>query len=311
VRRRVSFRTGLRGAMVTALVLTTAACGSGSDEADTGDSSASSSTEAGPRTLADFPGPDNTGVPEGVVLTPYVGPCTISEVGIRIEAQDVRCGHLVIQAADVVVSRSRVTGWIDVDDPQASLLVEDSEVDAGAALAPAVGFQNVTVRRSELHGGQHSALCGTKCLIENSWLHGQYLPPDEGRHNNAFLTNGGSDVVVRGNTLSCDVQTNDVDGGCTAVVSIFGDFAANSDVLVESNLLRANPGAFSFCLFGGFDPSKSFGAETSNIVIRNNIFERGSNGLCGASGPATSFDPAGSGNVWQGNRWEDGALIEP
>ena len=66
--------------------------------------------------------------------------------------------------------------------------------------------------------------CEDGCTIVDSWLHGQHNPDGGAFHTNAFLTNGGSGIVLRHNTLHCDSLLNSTDGGCTADVSLFGDF---------------------------------------------------------------------------------------
>jgi hypothetical protein len=261
--------------------------------------------------LVDYPGPSNTGVPNGTVLSEYGGPCTIIEQAAVIDSERINCAHLVIKAPDVKITRSIVLGWIDVDGSGATLTIEDSEVDAGSAHAPAVGFQGVTARRSNLHGGQHGALCGTNCLIEDSWLHGQALPDGESWHLNGYLSNGGSNVVLRHNTVACDQKPNAAGGGCSADASIFGDFSANSNYLFDSNLFIANPSGLGYCLYAGFDPGKPFGASATEIEIVNNIFERGANDKCGTYGAVTSFDANGQGNVWKNNIWDDATVVHP
>ena len=47
-----------------------------------------------------FPGPDNTGVPVGTVLTPYTGPCTITVANTVIDSKIISC-ELLIRANNV------------------------------------------------------------------------------------------------------------------------------------------------------------------------------------------------------------------
>ena len=53
-----------------------------------------------------WPGAHNTGVPGGVSLRTYGGPCHITTAGTVIDARIVNC-HLTIDATGVVISRSR------------------------------------------------------------------------------------------------------------------------------------------------------------------------------------------------------------
>lgn len=259
--------------------------------------------------LSTFPGPSTTGVPKGTKLSVYKGPCTIS-ANTAINDKRVECDALVITSGKVVIKRSELNR-IDLDTDGASLVIEDSSVDAGKAYAPALGYQNVTARRIEAKGGQHSVLCSVSCTIEDSWLHGQYLPPDQPWHLNGYLSNGGHDVTLRRNTISCDVASNDVGGSCSSDAALFGDFAPISDYLIEGNLFVANPKSVSYCLYAGSDEDKKFGSDAQGVVVKDNVFERGPGGKCGSYGAVTSFGSEASGTEWSGNRWDDGESLTP
>ncbi|MFT4165242.1 MAG: DUF4082 domain-containing protein [Microlunatus sp.] len=252
-----------------------------------------------------FPGASNTGIPKGTVLSQYTGPMTITTAGTVIDAKEIR-GVLVIAAPNVTVSRSKISGGVDSDSSSASVTVSDSEVDGGQRMAPALGYRNLTVLRSNVYGAQHSVLCGTNCRVESSWLHDQYLPSNSDWHVNAFLSNGGSGVQLIGNTFYCTPSDNAVTGGCTADVSFFGDYAPVTNVTVKGNLFKATPGGY--CGTFGYNASKTYGKAAANISVTDNVFERGSNGKCGYWGPVTGFP---NGNTWSNNRWADGGTIAP
>jgi hypothetical protein len=254
--------------------------------------------------LSTFPGPDNTGVPRGTILTPYEGPCEITEPNTVIDARTVGC-PLVIKASGVRITRSK-TSWIDVDTTGASLTIEDSLVDGGKWHGPAIGFSNVTVRRSDVRGGQSSIQCSPNCLVEDSWLHAQYLQPGQPQHINGFLSNGWGDVTLRHNTIVCDVE-DDNEGGCSGDAQIYGDFATLARFTFERNLFLPTPGGF--CTSFGHNPGKPFGSNPTFIVVIGNVWVRGKNGSCASYGPTTSFDPNGEGNVWRENVWDDGSIL--
>ena len=260
------------------------------------------------------PGEDNTGVPPGTELEPYAGPCTLVETAVLsgVDATGV-CPAIVVQAPDVRIEDSRVPrveSTATQVDASYSVEVVDSEVVAGAWIGGAIWGSNLTVRRVEVTGGQHSVHCGSHCLVEDSWLHDQHNPDGEAAHNNAFITNGGIDMVVRHNTLHCTPTLNATGGGCTADLSLFGDFEPVRDVLVEGNLLKANASSVPYCAFGGDAPGKPY-PQATGIVFRDNVFERGTNGTCGVYGPVTSFDPTAPGNAWEDNTWDDGSPLAP
>lgn len=284
-------------------------------DSDLGDATVSSMDGGIPGTLADpppsgYPDESSTGPSDDVSLNEYTGPCVITTDNTLIEAKTVRC-KLIVEARNVTILDSIVLGAISVmEGGRASLTIEDSEVNASQAQEPAVGLQNLTMRRTEVEGGQQSVLCHTDCIIEDSWLHGQFIPPDGDWHLEAFLSTGGSNVVLRHNTLACDAESTSVGGGCTANAAIFGDFGPNSYYTFDSNLFVASP-FMSYCVYAGLDPGKAFGADVDHIVFTNNVFQRGDNGRCGLYGPATSFDPSAPGNLWINNVWDDGPPVLP
>jgi len=266
--------------------------------------------------IAGFPNASNTGVPAGTELSDYSGPCMITEKGTVIDSKTVNC-TIVVMTADVVISRTKINGRVvlDTDRPEArdwSLTLTDSEVDAGVVQVAAVSAGNMTVLRSDIRGGQTSVQCGELaliCIVRDSWLHGQQIPEGADWHLGGFLSNGGTNVELTHNTVICEPQPTGRDGGCTGDINLLGDFAPVSHVTITGNLLGANLGN-SYCTYGGDAASKKF-PHADNVVYRDNVFQRGANGMCGNYGPVSSFNDRGPGNVWENNRWEDGPLVTP
>lgn len=261
-----------------------------------------------PSTSHAFPDKSNTGVPAGVELTDYKGPCAFATPGTVVEGQVITCDRVVILADNITIRSSLVRGWIDLGSESARLTLEDSEVDAGDSMTPAVGFYNLTVRRSEVRGGQTSIQCASNCLIEDSLLHDQMDPVGQ-QHLGGYLSNGGSDVVLRHNTVACSPADNGKGGGCTGSVQIFGDFAPLSNFRFENNLIKATPGGY--CASFGYNPGANYGDRPTGIVVVGNVFERGSSGKCGVWGATTSFLEGGKENRFANNKWEDGSPLQP
>ncbi|MDQ0559944.1 hypothetical protein QO004_001726 [Rhizobium mesoamericanum] len=256
--------------------------------------------------LSTFPGPHNTGVPKGTILTPYDGPCNITSPDTVIFARAVKC-VLRVNAPGLRIIRS-TTSWIHVDTPGASVIIEDSLVDAGQWYGPAISPSDVTIRRGDIRGGQTSVQCSTNCLIEDSWLHGQYIQPRQPQHLGGFLSNGGYDVTLRHNTIGCDVTPNEIGGGCTGDAQIYSDFGPLTRFTFERNLFLATFGGF--CTAFGYSAKKPYGINPTFIVVADNTWERGARGKCGIYGPTTSFPWDGKGNLWQGNVWDDGSALD-
>lgn len=288
-----------------------AVCGDGVDNdadgkvdfpADPGCASVTDGDEADPVVpppAAGWPGAGNTGVPAGTVLTPYTGPCDIHDNNVVIENKTINCSML-IYGTGTVIRKSKVNGSVYTNNETATLTVEDAELDGGQGQARTVGVDNLTLRRSNVYGNQHTVQCATNCLIEDNWLHDQWEGGAAlGWHQNGFITNGGSNLTLRHNTVHCR-------GGCTADVALIPDYNI-SNVTIDNNLFVASPDS-SECLYGGGHSGNKPGTATG-IKVTNNVWQRGGNGKCGAQGPVAYFSTTAPGNVWLNNLWEDGAPV--
>jgi hypothetical protein len=251
-------------------------------------------------------------VPDGTTLTDYTGPCTITTTNTVIDGKTVNC-ILEIRASNVTIRNSKINGSVilDSDVPGSSawsVTIQDSEVDGGQQQLTAVGWGNVRVIRSDIHGGQNAVQCevnSVSCLVQDSYLHGQYNPADW--HLDGFISNGGRNMTLRHNYIVCDPPVNSVGGGCTAAVALLPDFAPIDGALIERNLLGANSGA-SYCTYGG-EKANSPTPNSFNVVYRDNVFQSGSNGKCGAFGPVTDFSSTNTGNQWACNLWDNGGVV--
>lgn len=79
-----------------------------------------------------------------------------------------------------------------------------------------------------------------KVVIEDSYIHdlaSEGNPATTGSHNEAILSNGGSNFVVRHNNL--DGETSNA----TGALAFFGDFDPLSNATVEQNLFNGGGSA--------------------------------------------------------------------
>jgi hypothetical protein len=267
-----------------------------------------SSISTSPGFVNDWPNASDTGVPDGLELTAYSGPCVIDQPGAVIDAKLIDCS-LRIRAADVVITRSRINGNINLReaDGDSSFSISDSEVHVGSALVTGIGNGNFSVNRVEITGGARSILCITSCTIENSWVHSQAGDPSGQAHLSGIRM--GQRTVVRNNTIVCDGPRTPPGSGCSAGLTGYGgSFGPVRQNLIERNLFVR--GDSSFCAFGGSSRGKEFSEQARDVVFRDNVFERGSNGKCGNLGPVSGFDSTAPGNVWQRNTWDDGSILD-
>lgn len=265
-----------------------------------------------------FPGSNNTGVRKRIPTRDRCIAHNVTRANTVLENIEITnfC-TLSIRADNITIRNSKLTGqvYLDLDLPGSEdwfVTIEDSEIDTGTERIGGVVQGHYAVARSNLHGGQNSAVCVVDCTVEDSWLHGQYIPEDEDWHLNGFLSNGGNNMFLRRNTISCDHLNNDVGGGCSSDISLFGDFEPITDVTIDGNLLTAN-GHAGYCLAAGHSATKPFGPDAANITVINNVFQRGDTNQCAAFGPFTDYRISGNpppGSTWSNNTWDDGTPLD-
>ena len=259
-----------------------------------------------------WPSSTNTGVPAGTTLTTYPdsGACHLTTANVSIDAKTINC-DVLIEAPGIKITRSHINGRIiNTTDSaaSASVTISDSVIDGGQQETfPSVSYENITLLRVEVLGGQHSVQCYGLCVITDSYLHGQYLPATSAGHVNAFISNGGNGFTFTHNTLWCTATPTSSGGGCTADASLFGDFGTISDAHFDKNLFVADNATAGYCIQAGYNPGKAYPIP-SNVTVTNNIFQRGANGHCGIYGVATAYYN-GNGDVWTGNAYDNGAII--
>jgi hypothetical protein len=244
-----------------------------------------------------FPDADCTGWQHtGVELRDC--PTEVTEPGATLDGCRF-AGGLEINAPDVTVTRSRIEGIIQPHRDLQDLTLIDVEIDGTGPLDPnaetAIGGSNYTCIRCHIHDTGRGARMENNVHIEDSYLHD--FPFQEGFHKTAIGANGGGAYTVIHNNLECSVT------GCSAALSLYGDFAPVDDVLIQRNLFNTTG---SYCTYGGSVSSKPYPVGT-NIRYLDNRFGTKYHPTCGIYGPVTSWDGGGDGNEWKGNQWQDGS----
>jgi hypothetical protein len=193
-------------------------------------------------------------------------------------------------------------------DGSGSVLIEDTTINGGSDHSESVGGANLTVIQDNIYGDQHEVHCYSNCTVENSWLHNNYNGLALGWHENGFFNDGGTDFTLIHNSVYCV-------GGCTGDITFIPDGNV-SNATVTKNLLVATKWA-SYCLYPSSDEPSKPGIMTE-MVVTDNVFQRGPNGRCAIYGPVYGWDPPtktpgsdGFGNVWRGNMWNNGRPLQP
>lgn len=249
-----------------------------------------------------WPGPENTGPPSGLALTPYRGQvspdgaCMIT-VSTVITDNTIAC-QIIVKSGNLTLKDSSLTGEVYNYGP-GQVVIEDSTINGGgSAQTETVLGSNVTIVDSDLYGNQHEVYCSSDCTIVNSWLHDNHNfgPAD---HQNGFLSTGGTHYDLQHNTIDCT-------GHCTSDVAFLGN---ESNAVVSQNLLVAGP-TIAYCLYAY---SESASVVVNRMTITDNVFQRGRSAKCATYGPVAGWNepndnPGTSGyrNIWSGNTWSNG-----
>ncbi|WP_347352497.1 DUF4082 domain-containing protein [Intrasporangium sp.] len=285
-----------------------------------------------------WPGPQNTGYPKGlpgdtrkpVTLTTYTGPTTIRSCGIVIDSKIVN-QDLLVEAGNgtdlnkpcVTIRNSLIKGVVFAEKTSyGPFLIEDTEVVPNSlSWWENVGRSNFRAIRVNSHGSEGVVKCDSNCEVKDTWVHGMTLA--KAYHYNAVGGNGTNGYLIEHNFLSCgdwsSVMPGDLaDGGCSAVIGFYGDFAPNQNITINRNFListfdmseNGKHRQAAYCLNPGYYPTKAY-PDTRNISVTNNVFGRGGSGKCGVYGPTNSLNAIGrpNGNVWSNNHFDDGTVI--
>lgn len=308
---------GTSGPRLTSRV---AADGNGVDDSRP---STKSTTTHTPTRSARWPGPGNTGVPVGTVLTRHSGSGTfaITTPGTVINGADISQGCIDVRAKNVTIKSTRIRGSgcyaVIRTDGATGLLIEDTEIDGLSQDATAFGIAahngGFMCLRCNVHhiGVAFSGNDTGPMTIRDSWAHD--IIQNSTSHNQDVLSNGSTKGITLWHNRFDD-PLNEV-----SAISLFGDFGPIQNVVVDDNLL--NGGAFT--IYGGCDGNKPYGMQCRNIALTNNHIMRAPepgaywpNG--GYWGPLTSFNGGAIGGgltdptfsaahnlTWSGNVWDD------
>lgn len=250
------------------------------------------------------PGPDNTGVPAGTVLTPHYGNLTITTAGTHLDSLDIH-GYVTISAPNVKITRSVIRGSSatltsatplvkSYDLGSAGLVIEDSEIRPAypSYWQDGIGVQNGTLRRVEITGtvdgvGVH----GDNVHVVDSWIHDlrsySSVPnqSDGKSHNDGIQVHLGKGLRVSNSTIT---------GGSNAAVMVTPNTGVVSDAQIVGNWLD----------HGGctVNVSEKGRGPIEGLVITDNRFGRSTSVAdCAIIMPPTTTAVA----VTTGNVWDD------
>ncbi|KQV34914.1 hypothetical protein ASC96_30065 [Rhizobium sp. Root1204] len=225
------------------------------------------------KTLAGFPNATNTGLPDGVILTPS-GDVNVTKAGTVINALDVK-GTIWVMAPNVTIQNSRITStdWtgIWIKPGITGTIVKDNEIlNVGSSKDGANGiFGSGTFLRNDIHDVENGINVTGASLIQDNYIHDMNAPNVRagtvwgGPHYDGIEINGGvSGVDIRHNTIIND-------NGQTSAVMINNDFGPVSDIQIDGNYLAG--GGYTIYSDGSFSSTD----KISGVEITNNELGQG------------------------------------
>ncbi|WP_063826619.1 right-handed parallel beta-helix repeat-containing protein [Parafrankia discariae] len=229
---------------------------------------------------AGMPNASTTGVRAGTSLTLLSGDQRITRAGTVIENRDVR-GCIRVEADNVVIRNSRIScrssGSAVIKNLGRNLLVEDVTIDGQGASNSGMSTADFTARRVNISNTIDGFFVNDNILIENSYVH--HLAQTPSSHNDAVQTTGGSNIVLRHNTL---IPINETTGESSNAGYMFGqNIGPISRVVFDGNFINGG----GFTLNGAGD-----------VTFVNNRFGRNClYGIKAFKGSQVKFDQS---NIW-------------
>jgi hypothetical protein len=223
-----------------------------------------------------FPNENNTGI-IGAGLTysdlkPAAG-MAVTVPGAVIEGYDFE-GGVSVKADNVTIRKCRITfqGFMGVfnNGSYKNLLIEDCEIvgkaDADGMYGKGIGWSHYTARRCNVWNCQDGAAIQGDCVVEDCYIHDlvKFIDKSGGwSHNDALQSTGGSNIIVRHNTLRTVYQ------GATSALRFVAETAEVNNAVAENNFFSG--GAATIYVYG-----KTGYNCPSNTRITNNVFEKNS-----------------------------------
>ncbi|WP_146845946.1 right-handed parallel beta-helix repeat-containing protein [Cellulomonas terrae] len=219
------------------------------------------------------PGPGNTGVPNGTVLTRHNGDLTISTPGAVVSGLDIY-GFVKVTAPNVTIKNSIIRGaatnvqraLLSSTSDTASVTIQDSELFAASPSGWIDGIRgwNFTATRVNIHHVIDAAhIYGNNVTIQGSWLHDNLhyeVDPAQNNtpsHDDSIQIQKGSGIKIVGNSISGAFNTGiqfTQDQGIVSNVTVDRNWADGGGCTV--NLAEKGKGPFQ------------------GVVITNNTFGR-------------------------------------
>ncbi|MFC6022339.1 hypothetical protein ACFP2T_40055 [Plantactinospora solaniradicis] len=219
---------------------------------------------APPTPITYWPSAVNTGVPAGTALR-NSGSLSLRTAGQIVTGLNI-VGCITVAAANVQILRSKITCSsttyaIRTLPGTTNLLVQDVEINGMAKNSASICCSDYTLRRGNVYNMIDGPRLATNTRIFDSYLHS--LARVAGSHNDILQSTGGTNIIVRHNTLlSYNPVTRDPFNSCVTIGSETSPTLTN--MTVEDN----------YCNGGNYSIGISPRLIGSNIIFRRNKYGR-------------------------------------
>ncbi|MBS2966094.1 hypothetical protein KGA66_23820 [Actinocrinis puniceicyclus] len=267
---------------------------------------------AGPAACG-FPDASTTG-PRTAPSSGHSGNISIRDDGTVISGWNLT-GSLDIYADNVTVIDSRIStsNWwgVNLRPGHTGLRILHTYITGVPGRGPDNGGEDYAVSNMSEGtveiGWSDLSVMGNTVSTGHGYIHDDYvhgLVPFIARngnyeHTDTVISEGGDTggLRIEHNTL---LNPIDVNHGASSVIGLYADSGAVTDATIKDNWMAGG----AYALYAG-------GATSARIVVSGNVFSDEYWPECGYYGAITYWNPSGSGNVWSGNTFRDGAAVAP
>ena len=237
-----------------------------------------------------FPNAATTGVQDGIVLTPYTGPVTVTTPGTLIENKLID-GGIEITAANCIIRNCRIINssihGISADTATNITIDHCDIVGPGSSTVSTGILAGGTITNNDVSGyalGMSLTAAGT---VKDNYVHDLHKDGVDVHYDGIAIFGGGA-ALIEHNTFWVPTQAG---GGATACIFLKNFFGQVDGLTIRNNLCRGEP-AYTFQLDG-----QTAGSTISNVSIVNNVMETGIFGYFSVDVPPAATNITGSGNV--------------
>jgi len=237
---------------------------------------------------AAFPDASNTGLPAGIVLTPYNGPFTIAANDVTIEGKEIQ-QSLHIRGSNFVMKNCMLIYndhfGVDLEGAVNPTIQDCTLIGPGSrGRSNSTILGSGTLLRNDISGAENGiVLQDGKSLVKGNYIHDLDSGSGaEGHYDGISVQGGQNDVLIEDNTII---------GRDTSDIFIKNDFGNINNVRVNHNRLIGTPG---FALYADGRGPKGV---ITNVSVTNNHVKRGGYGYFSVD----NANPTFSGNVDDAN----------